>query len=66
MSLCFQFLESEQSDEEVDSNESIKMVADNCSIGDIMGMGEKKAKRFEACIKINMLGLEGNYIFNII
>ena len=51
MSLCLQFLQSEQSDDEVDSNESIEMVADNCSIGDIMGMDEKKAERLEAYIK---------------
>ena len=51
MSLCFQFLQSEQSDDEVDGNESIEMVADNCSIGHIMGMDEKKAERLEAYIK---------------
>ena len=51
MSLCFQFLQSEQSDGKVDSNESIEMVTDNCAIGDIIRMDEKKAERLEAYIK---------------
>ena len=56
MSLCFQFLQSEHSDIEVDSNESIEMVADNCSIGHIMGMDEK-LRGSKHTSKINMLGL---------
>ena len=51
MSLCFQFLQSEQSDDEVDSNEGKEIVADDCSIGDIMRKYEKKAERLEAYIK---------------